>query len=78
MVKSNRIGQSNAAKRLFIDEGSTTIIPSVSAELSHGIVYSPLKYRETEGIKDLGYSKVKGRTMYADHKLEEFKERKSM
>ena len=26
----------------------------------------------------LGYSKVKGRTMYADHKLKEFSERKSM
>ena len=26
----------------------------------------------------LGYSKVKGRTMYADHKLEEFKDRVSM
>lgn len=26
----------------------------------------------------LGYSKVKGRTMYADHKLAEFKDRKSM
>lgn len=26
----------------------------------------------------LGYSQVKGRTMYADHKLEEFKDRKSM
>ena len=26
----------------------------------------------------LGYSRVKGRTMYADHKLQEFSERKSM
>lgn len=26
----------------------------------------------------LGYSKVRGRTMYADHKLAEFKDRKSM
>ena len=26
----------------------------------------------------LSYSKVRGRTMYADHKLAEFKERKSM
>ena len=26
----------------------------------------------------LGYSKVNGRTMYADHKLAEFKDRKSM
>ena len=26
----------------------------------------------------LGYSRVKGRTMYSDHKLSEFKERVSM
>ena len=26
----------------------------------------------------LGYSRVNGRTMYADHKLEEFKDRVSM
>ena len=26
----------------------------------------------------LGYSKIRGRTMYADHKLAEFKDRKSM
>ena len=38
----------------------------------------PLKYCESKGTKDLGYSRVNGRTMYADHKLEEFKDRKSM
>ena len=43
-------------------------------------MYSPLpfKYCESKGIKDLGYSRIKGKTMYADHKLAEFKDRKSM
>ena len=38
----------------------------------------PIRIGYKSNINDLGYSKIRGRTMYADHKLAEFKDRKSM
>lgn len=42
------------------------------------IVHSPKKYRETEGIKDLSYSRVHGETRLNDGKMAEIKDRISM
>lgn len=38
----------------------------------------PIKYCESKGIKDLGYTKVKGKTRYNEAKNEEIKDRVSM
>ena len=42
------------------------------------IVYSPFKYYESKGIKDLGFTRVHGETRYNKAKNAEIKDRVSM
>ena len=58
------------------DGGRST---SIISGCENSMVYSnPLKYYESRGINDLGYTRVKGDTRYNDPKNQEIKERVSM